>query len=223
MPNQIVVNARDLYTTRAVLYGWWMSLFRQQRGLENFFERSGCLRPDLRILDAGCGSGAATLALVAVLEHSSFSYRSIDAFDLTPAMLDRFTARLNRLRIERVHLREANILALDDQLPESWRDYELIVSTFMLEYLPPEQLETALAALGKRLARDGRLIVVVTGKNAIAKVMIEWAWKARGYTAGELRAAFEGAGFASIAFRRFPMSYFRLNPTNHVIVAGHAC
>lgn len=159
MPKQIVVNARDLYTTRAVLYGWWISLFRQQRGLENFFERSGCLRPDLRILDAGCGSGAATLALVAVLESSSFSYRSIDAFDLTPAMLDRFRTRLNRLRIERVHLREANVLALDDQLPESWTDYELIVSTFMLEYLPPEQLETALAALGKRLARDGRIFV----------------------------------------------------------------
>jgi ubiquinone/menaquinone biosynthesis C-methylase UbiE len=223
MHKQIVVNARDLYTTRAVLYGWWMSLFRQQRGLENFFERSGCLRPDLRILDAGCGSGAATLALVAALERNHFSYRSIDAFDLTPAMLERFRTRLNHLRVERVHLREANVLALDDQLPESWTDYELIVSTFMLEYLPPEQLETALAAVSKRLARDGRLIVVITRKNPIAKVMVEWTWKAKGYTAGELRAAFECAGFASIAFHRFPLPYFWLNPTNHVVVAGHAC
>ncbi len=39
------------------------------------------------MLDAGCGTGALTLALPEALRRKGFETKSLDAFDLTPAML----------------------------------------------------------------------------------------------------------------------------------------
>ena len=89
-PPTDVTTPRDLYTGRAGLYSVWMKLFRHQQALRSLFEISGVLRSDLRILDAGCGSGATTLALISALRHQGYDYCSIDGFDLTPAMLTRF-------------------------------------------------------------------------------------------------------------------------------------
>ncbi len=109
-----------------------------------------------------------------------------------------------------MHLREANVLELE-RLPPSWTNYDLIVSVAMLEYVPRAELVTALTALRTRLARDGRLLLVITRKNCVTKRMIERWWKATRYTREELREAFIAAGFGAVTFRRFPYSYFWQN------------
>ena len=87
------------------------------------------------MLDAGCGFGTTTYALVEALRQRNFSYQTIDAFDLTRAMLARFRATLDAQPIKDVHLRQADVLGLEE-LPSSWNDYDLILSTSMLEHLP---------------------------------------------------------------------------------------
>ena len=86
------------------------------------------------MLDAGCGFGMATFSLLKVLREKNLDYRTIDAFDLTPAMLTRFREELETRGVSRVQLEHADVLKLES-LPTSWTSYDLIISTSMLEYL----------------------------------------------------------------------------------------
>jgi cyclopropane fatty-acyl-phospholipid synthase-like methyltransferase len=144
--------------------------------------------------------------------------KAIDAFDLTPAMLDRLQAELDSRGITLVRHKQANVLELDQQLPPSWSDYDLIISTSMLEYVARPSLSQALSALNARLARDGTLLVVVTRKNWITGILIEWWWHAARYTRQDLREAFGAAGFDATVFIPFPFRYFWQNLSNHVVV-----
>jgi len=163
-----------LYTEKINAYRSFISFFRSQAAIRALLESSGLLRPKLRVLDAGAGFGTATFALLDALHHRGMEPEAIEAFDLTPAMLARFQAELDSRGVTQVHLKQANVLEFDKQLPSSWSNYDLIVSTSMLEYLPRTHLSQALSVLGARLARHGILLVVITRKNWITRVLIEW-------------------------------------------------
>ena len=145
-------------------------------------------------------------------------YESIHAFDLTPAMLSRFQTRLDTCGINDVKVRQADVLALD-QLPQSWIEYDLILSASMLEYLPKRELPLALAELRKRLSRNGTLFIVITKKSPEAKILIEWWWRSERYARDELYQAFAAGGFRDVTFRRFPDKYFWLNGGSYAIEA----
>src|SRR5262249_19614360 len=134
-------------------------------------------------------------------------------------MLARFRAELDSRGISQVRLKQGDVLALDQQLPSSWSNYDLIVSASMLEYVARPELSKALSALGARLAGHGTLLVVITRRNWITKVLIEWWWQAARYSRRELRGAFAAAGFRDLVFSRFPFRYFWQNCSNHVVVA----
>jgi 2-polyprenyl-3-methyl-5-hydroxy-6-metoxy-1,4-benzoquinol methylase len=210
---------QTLYTERLSAYEKFISLFRSRAAIRALLERSGLLRAQLRVLDAGAGFGTATFALLEALRAQDIDVQAIDAFDLTPAMLDRFQAELDSRGITLVRHKQANVLELEHQLSPTWRDYDLIISASMLEYVPKESLPYAIAALGTRLAPTGRLLVVITRKNWITKALIEWCWHAARYSRKELQEAFAAAGFSDLAFLRFPFRYFWQNISNHVVVA----
>jgi 2-polyprenyl-3-methyl-5-hydroxy-6-metoxy-1,4-benzoquinol methylase len=170
-------------------------------------------------MDAGAGFGPATFALLDALRHRGLEPEAIEAFDLTPAMLVRFQRELDSRGVRQVRFKQANVLELDKQLPWSWSNYDLIVSTSMLEYVARPDLSQALSVLGARLARHGTLLVVITRKNWITRVLIEWWWQAARYSRAELREAFATAGFRNLVFNRFPFRYGRHNLSNHVVVA----
>lgn len=216
------MDARDLYTRRLGLYALWMSLFRHEQALQSLFDRSGILAPKLRILDAGCGSGATTFALIHALRKRHLEYRAIDAFDLTRAMLDRFRSRLDERGIRNVQLIEADVLQLESLLPETWKDYDLIVSASMLEYVPNQRLSDALSALRRRLLPGGSFLLVITKKNLLSRFLIQHAWKTSAHTAPELESAMRAAGFTDVRLSRFPLSHFWMNSTNHVVLARAA-
>lgn len=62
---------RALYSRRTRLYELMIRLLGYRQGLTRYFARAEFLRPDLNVLDAGCGTGAATLALHAALAGRS--------------------------------------------------------------------------------------------------------------------------------------------------------
>jgi cyclopropane fatty-acyl-phospholipid synthase-like methyltransferase len=208
-----------LYTEELNAYRRFISFFRSRDAIRALLESSGLLGPKLRVLDAGAGFGTATFALLDALHHRGKEAEAIEAFDLTPAMLARFQAELDSRGITQVRLKQANVLELDQQLPSSWSNYNLIVSTSMLEYVARPHLSQALSALGARLARHGTLLVVITRKNWITRVLIEWWWQAARYSRDELREAFAAAGFRNLVFRRFPFRYCWHSLSNHVVMA----
>ena len=209
---------QELYTAGMDRYSFFIGFFRSQRAIQALLQGSGLLRSGLRVLDAGCGFGVVTFALLEALRQKNFDYEGVDAFDLTTAMLGRFQQTLEARGITRVQLRQADVLALDT-LPPSWTDYDLILSASMLEYLPKQDLPRALDGLRARLAPNGHILVVITRKTPETKPLIEWWWHAERYMREDLRRAFEQAGFQDPVFWRFPRRYFWLNRANYVVEA----
>jgi len=209
---------QQFFSTRTETYNSFISAFRYPQGIRALLQASDLLQPGLRVLDAGCGSGVVTFAFIEAMTSRRLKYESIHAFDLTPAMLSRFQTSLNTRGINDVQLRQADVLALD-QFPQSWIEYDLILSASMLEYLPKSELPRALAELRKRLSPNGKLLIVITKKSPEAKILIEWWWRSEGYARDELHQAFAAGGFRAVTFRRFPDKYSWLNGGSYAIEA----
>jgi cyclopropane fatty-acyl-phospholipid synthase-like methyltransferase len=140
------------------------------------------------------------------------------AFDLTPAMLERFRRTLRERALQGIDLVQADVLALR-ALPPSWNDYELIVSASMLEYLPRTQLPAGLRGLRLLLKPGGHLVLFITRRNWLTRPLIGRWWQSNLYAADELRRAFQEAGFGSVVFRRFPTSFRHFALWGHIIEA----
>src|SRR6266849_8404612 len=86
---------QQFFSTKTETYNSFISAFRYPQGIRALLQNSDLLRPGLRVLDAGCGSGVVTFALIEAMTSRGLKYESIHAFDLTPAMLSRFQTSLN--------------------------------------------------------------------------------------------------------------------------------
>ena len=105
---------KKFYTKRAKLYDLVLvNLFRYGKGLANFLEKSDYLKPNLRILDAGCGSGALTKPLYNQSIEKNLENISFHGFDITPAMLDLFKKWINKNNAENIELVQADVLKLE--------------------------------------------------------------------------------------------------------------
>jgi ubiquinone/menaquinone biosynthesis C-methylase UbiE len=206
------------FTDKHDVYDRFIQLVGYPRGLRAFFEHSPLLIPGLRVLDAGCGTGAVTLALYEALMRRDIAPSAIDAFDLTPAMLDHLQGKLERHGIQLITTTQANVLELDT-LPHGWKGYDLIVSASMLEYIPRERLAEALAALRARLADNGRLILFITKRNWLTRPLVGWWWRSNLYDRQELSTAFTKAGFPRAEFRAFPAAASHLAAWGHIVEA----
>lgn len=209
-------DVQSLYTRRASSYVRYVQAFRHRQGLAAVIAASAGLKPGMRILDAGCGTGLSILALDDALRRRDLPWRAIEGFDVTPAMLDRCRSTLERSALPGVQLRQADILGLAEQLPPAWSDYDLIVCASMLEYLGRASLAASLANLADRLAADGTLIAVVTRKSFYPT---RWLWHCAGYTRGELLDACAHAGLRQVRFRSYPPAFAWLNVADHVLEA----
>ena len=216
----IASDPSGLFTERHDTYDRFIRAVLYPQGLRAFFLKSTLLRPELRVLDAGCGTGVVTLALRDALVSRGVAAQSFHAFDLTPAMLDRFRGTLQRRAIQNVTLAQANVLYLT-VLPSGWCDYDLVVSASMLEYVPRAQLVGALKELRALLAQDGQLVLFITRRNPLTRLLIGRWWQSNLYTADELAESFRAAGFSHFAFQRFPFRACYLSLWGHIVEAKY--
>lgn len=208
-----------LYSEKSGMYDRFISSVGYPQGLRAYFVNSRLLRPGLRILDAGCGTGVLTLAVRDALRRRDATPSAMNAFDLTPAMLDRFKRVLDSGAVDGVELAQCDVRHLN-ALPNSWTNYDLIVSASMMEYLPKDEFSDALRALRALLNDKGTLVLFITRDNLLTRPLIGHWWQSNLYKADELRRAFSVANFAEIRFGRFPFPYGYLNLWGYAIEAS---
>jgi SAM-dependent methyltransferase len=209
-------DAVNLFTTNGATYVRFIRLVRYPQGIRIFFLRIP-LHDRLRVLDAGCGTDVVTLALYEALVRRRLAVGTFHAFDLTPAMLQRFRDALDGHGLS-VETRQADVLDLTS-LPGTWTNYDLIVTASMLEYVPRTRLADALGALRTRLAANGRAIVFITRRNWLTRPMIGRWWQSNLYDKRELVEAFDRAGFSQVHFLKFPLAVRYLAAWGYVIEA----
>jgi SAM-dependent methyltransferase len=211
-------DARRLFTERPDLYARFIRVMRYPQGLRAFWNASPLLHPGIRVLEAGCGTGALTLGLWDAALRRDIRLERFDAFDLTPAMLDRLRATLARRAIHDIRLAQADVLQLD-ALPPSWCGYDLVVSASMLEYVPRERFVDALRGLRDRLRDGGHFVLFMTRRNPFTRVLVGRWWQSNMYSAAELAEACAAAGFEQVHFPGFPLAARYLATWGHVVEA----
>jgi SAM-dependent methyltransferase len=193
-----------LFTENHGVYERFINTVGYPLGIRAFFQSSALLQSGLRVLDAGCGTGVITLALHDALVKRGHQPGTFNAFDLTPAMLDRFRWALERRGMtSKVATMQANVLELE-----------------MLPDIPRDRLPEALAALRQRLSSTGRIVLFITKRNWLMRPLIGWWWRSNLYTNDELLVAFNAAGFRGAKFLSFPPAARHLALWGHVVEAG---
>ncbi len=211
-------DAVRLYTERKRRYVRFVNSVGYPQGIRACFLGSPLLRSDLHVLDAGCGTGIVLLALRDALLSRGFQPGILQGFDLTPKMLEGFRETLRRREIDSVNLVQADVLQLTT-LPHGWDNFDLIVSSGMLEYLPRTSLVDALSGLRSRLNDIGSLLLFISRRSWLMKPLIGRWWDANLYHTAELEKSLRLAGFSSIEFGAFPTPYRYLSLWGHVVEA----
>ncbi len=137
-------------------------------------------QPGERILDAGCGTGA---ALAAILPTAACQLCGIDR---SAGMIAAACRRLGG---------EANLVMQDiASLPGVWRPFDGVLALNVLYFADPAG--TTVAALHRSLRPGGRLVAYVTHRTSMQRWRFARAGLHRLYDARELEAALIEGGFA---------------------------
>ena len=195
-------SVQTLYTERASFYDrLFIDFLGWGKELHSFFQKSDYLHPKIKVLDAGCGTGIITRVLYQLAEGKHYQDIQFHGFDLTQSMLDVFQQWIGANHADNIELRQADVLELAGP-PTHWREYDLIISSTMLEYLPPEKVKHALANLGLLLKPNGTLLVFVTRRNLLTRWVARLWWKTNVYAEAEIHRLFRDLGFEHIKSRK---------------------
>ena len=212
-------NPRAFFTKRHEIYARFIAATRYRQGLTAYFMESPLLHEGLRILDAGCGTGALTIAVADALSRRGFRAAVLHAFDLTPAMLQHLSEHAkSRKSLDGLELAEANVLDLG-KLPSEWSGYDLLVSASMLEYVSRDRFVDALRQLKNRLKPGGFFTLFITRRNPATRLLIGCWWASNLYERPELERAFRAAGFDEIQFPPFPQRAANMALWGHIVQA----
>ncbi len=192
---------QEFYTKRALSYeSLYVKRLGWGRELDTFFSDSDYLQSSLKVLDAGCGTGVITRTLNKVALKKGYEDIEFHAFDLTQGMLDIFQMHIEEKEIKNVKLQQADVLKIES-LPENWNDYDLIISSALLEYIPKEQISNALINLKKLLKNGGKMLIFITRRNFITNITGKLWWKTNLFKDDQFHRELQDVGFNKIQQR----------------------
>ena len=191
------------YAKRASLYErLFVDFLGWGRELEAFFQRSDYIQPNFKILDAGCGTGIVTRILYRLAHEQGLEGIKFHAFDLTQNMLDIFHQWIIAHKANNIELKQADVLEAE-MFPSDWKEYDLIVSSTMFEYLPEDKTKDALVNLKQLLREGGTILVFLTKRNILTRWFAEKWLKTNLYDESEIQTLFHEAGFDEITYKNF--------------------
>jgi SAM-dependent methyltransferase len=194
-----------LYQRRAKLYQrFFIDFLRWEKVLNTFFATRIILRPGIKVLDAGCGTGSVTKVLYHLTREQQLEAIAFYGFDLTPAMLALFQEWIVQEGAEGIQLRQADVLELKNQIPRDWQDFDWIISSAMLEYVPKKHRDQALRNLKELLHHNGNMLLILTKRTRINKWTGAKWWRINLFDQDEIAADLQRATFSAIEFQPFP-------------------
>jgi SAM-dependent methyltransferase len=211
-----VARTHEFFSRRAAVYDLaFFKLSPFMPVVRSILEDRRVLTSNMKVLDAGAGTGLVTRVLYSLAREKGLSGIVFHAFDLTQAMLDVFHRWIHAEGAENaISTRVQDVLDLDT-LPQTWSDYDLIVTSTMLEYVPTASLDKAVAGLLGLLKPGGKMIWLLSGRTLPMKFFVGWLWRANLYTKSELDAVLAKAGAANVEYLSLPRPY---PTTKHLLV-----
>jgi ubiquinone/menaquinone biosynthesis C-methylase UbiE len=146
-----------------------------------------------RILDAGCGTGTLTLALLRALRFPV----SITALDLSASSIEGARKAVNQSsgRTRDVHYAQGNVLSL----PFADNSFDLVVTSGALEYMP---LEDGMNELARVMAPEGHLLHLPI-RPSVASTFLEISFRFKHHSPQEVLQHTE-RHFKVVDHYRFP-------------------
>ena len=204
---KVGADAEKLYNDKASLYQKvFIGFLNWGKELDKFFQKTEYLQSNLRILDAGCGTGVVTKTLYQIANQKGYAGIRFYGFDLSENMLKIFQQWIASAKADNIELAKANVLDAEG-LPVGWKSLDLIVSSTMLEYLPHDRVKDALSNMRELLKPEGTIVVIITKRNLLTALIAGKWWKANLYKKSEVKQAFQNAGFKEIEFRKFSFGW----------------
>ena len=191
-----VDKTHEFFSRRAAIYDFaFFKLSPFMPVARALLEDRRALTSNMKVLDAGAGTGLVTRVLYSLAREKGLSNIVFHAFDLTQAMLDVFQRWIDAEGAEdAISTRVQDVLHLET-LPPTWSGYDLIVTSTMLEYVPPASLDKAVAGLLGLLKPGGKMIWLLSGRTLSMRFFVGWLWRSNLYSKSELDAVLaEGRG-----------------------------
>jgi SAM-dependent methyltransferase len=146
--SQVAANAYD-----AVPYKDFPYSFTHPRHLEAMGTLFGMSPPDItrcRVLELGCAGGGNIIPQAADLPESTFL-----GIDISPRQIEQGSEVVEKLGLENIELRAADILAIDD----SWGRFDYIIAHGVFSWVPYPVQEKILEVCSRNLGPQGVCIV----------------------------------------------------------------
>ena len=200
-------DTEKLYNNKASFYQKvFIGFLNWGKELDKFFRKNEYLKANMKILDAGCGTGVVTKTLYQIANQKGYTGIRFYGFDLSENMLKIFQQWITLVNADNIELAKANVLDAES-LPIGWNSFDLIVSSTMLEYLPRDKVKDALYTMRKMLKPEGKMVVIITKRNLLTALIAGKWWKANLYKKAEIKQAFNDAGLEKIEFRKFSFTW----------------
>ena len=167
----------SLYDRFARLYDITFKFNRYGHSIERYLrERALPLPGDAEILDAGCGTGLLTLAILRTLRRAR-----VTAIDLSAPSIAKARQATSKERARHpVQFLQANLLSL----PFADDSFDFIATSGALEYVP---LGEGLAELARVLRPGGHLLHLPV-RPAPASLLLEWMFRFKTHPPREVDA-----------------------------------
>jgi demethylmenaquinone methyltransferase/2-methoxy-6-polyprenyl-1,4-benzoquinol methylase len=125
-----------------------------------------------RVLDVACGTGRGTVGLAQAVSVAG----SVDALDLSEAMLDQARAKIAKLGLSaRVHFKQGNA----KELPYPDETFDLVYNGYMFDLIPLDGFLPILNEMRRVLKSGGKLILINMSKPNEHKTFFEKIYEKR--------------------------------------------
>jgi ubiquinone/menaquinone biosynthesis C-methylase UbiE len=186
------------------LYSWFFTLIGYRASLKHFFRLNQHLlgiRENMRILDAGIGTGFLTVNLL----REAPVRLTILGLDFSSGMLKGLKRWLRKLGLEeRVKLNLADMR----HMPFPEETFDLVMTSAAMEYLP--DVWEGISECGRVLRPGGKLLFIATRDSFMGK-MIAATWKNKILDPIHVKECMERAGITQVDALRFPWYFLHVN------------